>query len=87
MILPGSVFVTFLLLPLLAHFGLLPRAAFLVHPVEPPLTLIRAAYVESEVRDLLFGVVGSTVWCGAAWWWGCASLERSMRDTRASGGR
>lgn len=87
MILPGSVFVTFLLLPLLAHFGMVPRAPFFAHPVEPSLTLIRAAYAEHDERDLLFGAVGSIVWCGVAWWWGRSSLERSMRDTRASGGR
>ena len=87
MILPGSVFVTFLLLPLLAHFGMSPRAPFLLHPVEPPLTLIRAAYVEPAAGELLFGTLGSIAWCGVAWRWGRASLERSMRDTRASGGR
>lgn len=87
MILPGSLFVTFLLLPLLAHFGMLPRAPFLIHPVEPALTLIRAAYGGTTALDLVFAAAGSLAWCGVAWWWGRSSLERSMRDTRASGGR
>ena len=43
-LLPASLVVTLLLLPLLAHVGFAPRSLFLLHPIEPPLTLIRAAY-------------------------------------------
>jgi fluoroquinolone transport system permease protein len=44
LILPATVFATVLLLPLLPHFGLAPRALFLIHPLEPSLALVRAAY-------------------------------------------
>ena len=87
LILPGSVFVTFLLLPLLAHFGLASRELFLVHPIEPPLTLVRASYSGAPAVDVAFGGVGSLVWCLVAWQWGTASITRAMRDTRATGGR
>ncbi|HJU43254.1 MAG TPA: hypothetical protein VJ691_10585 [Vicinamibacterales bacterium] len=87
MILPGSVFVTVLLLPLLPHFGLMPRGVLIVHPVEPALTLLRAAYHPPGVVDVGFGIGGSLAWCVAAWRWGRDGIERAMRDTRASGGR
>lgn len=87
MILPGSVFVTFLLLPLLAHFDLWPRAVFLLHPVEPPLTMIRAGYAEISVPNLVFSIAGSFAWCAVAWWWGRAGITALMRSTEATGGR
>lgn len=87
MILPGSVFVTVLLLPLLPHFGLMPRGLLILHPVEPALTLLRAGYAAPAAVDVWFGIAGSLVWCTAAWWWGNHGISRAMRDTRASGGR
>lgn len=87
LILPASVFVTFLLMPLLPHFGLLPRAPFVVHPVEPALTLVRGGYTTLTTTELVFGVVGSFVWCAVAWRWGTASVARAMRATEATGGR
>ena len=38
-LLPASLVVTLLLLPLLAHVGFAPRSLFFLHPIEPPLTL------------------------------------------------
>lgn len=87
LILPGSVFVTFLLLPLLAHFGMASRQLFLLHPIEPPLTLVRASYAGASMVDAAFGAVGSLLWCLAAWHWGTASITRAMRNTVATGGR
>ena len=87
MLLPAAAFVALLLLPLLPHFGLAPRAPFLVHPIEPALTLIRAGYGESNGAMLVFGVVGSMVWSAVAFLWGRRSVGRLMRDTRAAGGR
>ena len=87
MLLPASVFVAALLLPLLPHFGLAPRMAFLLHPTEPALTLIRAGYRATAAIDMAFGVVGSVIWGTIAYRWGVRSLVALMRDTRASGGR
>jgi fluoroquinolone transport system permease protein len=87
LVLPASVFVTFLLLPLLPHFGLVPRAPFLMHPVEPALTLLRGAYTPLTPLDALFGGVGSMIWGGLAWRWGSARVARVMRETTATGGR
>jgi fluoroquinolone transport system permease protein len=87
MLLPASVFVAGLLLPLLPHFGLGPRAPFLMHPIEPALTLIRAGYGAGSAGEVIFGVLGSVFWSAVAFAWGRNRVARLMRDTRAGGGR
>lgn len=87
LLLPASVVVSFLLVPLLPHFGLAPRAFVLLHPIEPCLTLIRAGYGPTSRRDLVFGVAGALVWSAVAFIWGRNRVRRLMRDTRATGGR
>lgn len=87
LLLPASVIVTLLLLPLLPHFGLAPRALFLVHPIEPALTLIRAAYGETSVANIAFGVLGSSWWGAITFLWGQRRVGRLMQDTVATGGR
>ena len=62
LLLPASAFVALLLLPLLPHFGLAPRLPFFVHPLEPPMTLIRAGYGVVDRIDVAFGVLGSFGW-------------------------
>jgi fluoroquinolone transport system permease protein len=87
LLLPASAIVTLLLLPLLPHFGLAPRALFLLHPIEPPLTLIRAAYGAGGPAALAFGAAGSAFWTAVAFRWARPRVGRLMRDTRAGGGR
>lgn len=87
LILPGSVLVTFLLTPLLAHVGLMSRAPFLVHPVEPALTLLRVAYGRAGGWETGYAVFAGAGWCVVAWRWGNASLRQMMRRTAATGGR
>jgi len=87
LILPGSVLVTFLLLPLLPHFGLVPRGPFFVHPVEPALTLLRLSYGSAGRVEAVYGVLAGAVWCAISWHWGSAAIRRVMRQTAATGGR
>lgn len=87
LLLPASVVVSFLLLPLLPHFGLGPRALVMLHPIEPSLTLMRAGYRHASMGDLAFGVAGSIGWSAVAFIWGRNRVSRLMRDTRATGGR
>ena len=87
LILPGSVLVTFLLLPLLAHAGLSPRGPFLLHPVEPSLALLRSAYGHATAGEIVYGVSAGLAWCAIAWRWGSVSIRNVMRHTAATGGR
>ncbi len=87
LLLPASVIVTVLLLPLVGHFGLTPRVLLSWHPMEPAITLVRAAYEPTAIRELLFGVVGSATWAYVAFRLAQSAVTQLMRDTRASGGR
>jgi fluoroquinolone transport system permease protein len=87
LLLPASLVVTLLLLPLLPHFGLAPRSLFLLHPIEPAVTLVRAAYGGTGFGEAAFGVFGSIVWGAIAFIWGRSRVSRLMRDTLATGGR
>jgi fluoroquinolone transport system permease protein len=87
LLLPASVFVTLLLLPLLPHFGLAPRLPFLVHPLDPPLTLLRAAYGGLDRTEIAYGLLGSLAWSVMAFGWGRNRVCSVMQNTRASGGR
>ena len=86
-LLPASAFVGLLLLPLLPHFGLAPRWPFLVHPLEPPMILLRAAYGLLDPTEVVFGIAGSIGWSALAFMWGRNRVRALMQNTRASGGR
>ena len=87
LLLPASVVVTFLLLPLIPHFGLGPRALVILHPIEPSLTLLRVGYGATSRSDFVFGMVGSIAWSSIAFVWGRNRVGRLMQDTGATGGR
>jgi fluoroquinolone transport system permease protein len=65
-LMPSAVAVTLLSLPMLPLFGLADRALFLLHPVEPSVTLMRAAFGVASPADLAYGVLGSLAWTAAA---------------------
>ena len=87
LILPGSVLVTFLLLPLFAHAGLTSHVPFVLHPVEPALALLRGSYGNASALEIAYGMVTGIAWCVIAWRWGSASIGGVMRRTAATGGR
>jgi fluoroquinolone transport system permease protein len=87
LLLPASVVLSVLLLPLIPHFGLGPRTLVMLHPIEPALTLMRAGYGAASRSEIMFGVVGSIGWSSLAFVWGRTRVGRLMRDTRATGGR
>jgi fluoroquinolone transport system permease protein len=87
LLLPASLVVTLLLLPLLPHFGLAPRWPFLLHPIEPALAMIRAGYAAPGGAGAAFAAIGTIVWCAVAFAAGRRGVARCMHDTRAAGGR
>jgi fluoroquinolone transport system permease protein len=83
LLLPASVLVTALLLPLLFHFGLVPRALVVGHPLDPPLALMRAGYGEVRRAELLYGVFGSAAWGALAFSWGRSRVARLLAESGA----
>ena len=80
---PSVVLVTALLLPLLAHFGVMSRMPFLVHPVEPPLALMRAAYQPAGGPELAYAVAGTLAWVAVSYVWARRQFVRFI--VRAAG--
>lgn len=87
LLLPASVIVTLLLLPLLGHFALTSSVVWAWHPMAPAIVLIRGAYDPIGLAESILGVVGAMAWATGAFRLATVSAERLMRDTRASGGR
>lgn len=83
LLIPSVGLVMFLLLPLLPHLGLTGRLPFHLHPVEPAMTLLRAAYRGATLWEIVYGIIGSLGWCAASFVW----ARRRFRDfvVRAAG--
>ncbi|MDE3000630.1 MAG: ABC transporter permease [Gemmatimonadota bacterium] len=64
-LIPSVLYVIALLLPLLSHFGLANRLIFLLHPMEPAMELMRAAYLPTGVWEMVYAAAGAAAWmCG-----------------------
>lgn len=61
-ILPSGLLVAVLALPLLDHLALVQSPLFYLHPVQPALVLLRAAFAPAEAWQIAYGVVGSLGW-------------------------
>jgi len=87
LLLPASLVVMLLLLPLVPHFGLASRTPFLLHPLEPAMALIRAGYGAGGAGEIAYGLGGSVVWVVVAFLLGRRAVRQLMRNTQATGGR
>ena len=63
-LIPSVLYVTALLLPLLPHFGLADRTVFYLHPAQPALVLMRAAYMPKGAWEMVYGVAAGLGWVG-----------------------
>jgi fluoroquinolone transport system permease protein len=63
-LLPSVLIVMALWLPLLDHFGLVHSPLFYLHPVQPALVLMRAAFAPAQPWEIVYGVAGSLFWLG-----------------------
>jgi fluoroquinolone transport system permease protein len=82
-LLPSVPVVMFLMLPLLAHFGLVDRRLFWFHPAAPGLLLLQAACAPSSNGEIAYGVLGSLAWLGAGFTWARRRFDRFV--VRAAG--
>lgn len=83
-LLPSGVMVLLLILPLIDYFGLWKSAIFYLHPVQPALVLMRAAFVAVEPREIAYGVLGSLFWLGLSFAWAHRIFHRFV--VRSAGG-
>ncbi len=83
-LLPSGVVVMLLMLPLIDYFALWESAIFYLHPVQPALVLMRAAFVSVEPWEIAYGVFGSLLWLGLSFAWAHRIFHRFV--VRAAGG-
>lgn len=63
-LMPSVVVVTFLILPLLPHFGLTSPWLFYLHPTWPALRLLEAAYVPVSSGEITYATGAALLWLG-----------------------
>lgn len=61
-LLPSVMMVTFLLVPMVPHLGLLESWIFYLHPLEPGMVLMRAAYLETSTAQVMLALIGMVIW-------------------------
>ena len=82
-LMPSVLITAALELPLLAHFEVMSRGPLLLHPVEPALALMRAAYEPVASGELVYGFVAGVAWLGISYAWARREFERFI--VRAAG--
>lgn len=80
-LLPSVPVVLFLMLPLLAHFGLVDRRLFRLHPAAPGLALLQAACAPASPGEIAWGVLGSLAWLGLGFAWARRRFDRFIVGT------
>lgn len=74
-LLPSVIIVMLLMLPLVDFFGLWQSPIFYLHPLQPMLVLMYAAYALATPAEIAYGVVGSLFWYGLLFWWAWRSYD------------
>ncbi|HEV8191785.1 MAG TPA: hypothetical protein VGP82_09920 [Ktedonobacterales bacterium] len=72
------------MLPLLDHFGLVRSPLFYLHPVQPALVLMRAAFAPAQPWQIVYGVLGSAFWLWLAYIWDLGTAQ--LRPFRCAHG-
>lgn len=65
-LLPSVLMVTFLMVPLAPHLGLLDSWLLYLHPLEPGMALMRAAYLETSAAQVMLALIGMVIWIAAS---------------------
>ncbi len=64
---PSFAWTTLLMVPMLVYLGDWRHDLIYLHPIEAPLSLLRAAFDPAAVGGRLYGVVASCLWIGLAY--------------------
>jgi fluoroquinolone transport system permease protein len=82
-LLPSVGYLMLLMLPLIDYAGLWQSSAFYLHPVQPALRLLRAAFMPVEPWQIVYGLVGSLFWTAVAFAWARRAFQQFV--VRAAG--
>jgi fluoroquinolone transport system permease protein len=68
-LLPSVAYLMLLMLPLIDYSGLWQSAIFYLHPVQPALWLLRAAFMPVAPWQIVYGLLASVFWTAVAFIW------------------
>jgi fluoroquinolone transport system permease protein len=80
-LLPSIAFVTALMLPAIDQVNLWENAVFYIHPVFPPLILMRSAFTSIGLGDTIYGLLGSLFWVGLSFIWAKRTFHQFITRT------
>ncbi|HEU4326356.1 MAG TPA: ABC transporter permease [Roseiflexaceae bacterium] len=78
-LMPSTLYVTLLWLPLLAYTVQWRPWPLLLHPLSGPLALVEAAFAPAESTQLLYGLAASALWVAMLGVWAQKRLESTAR--------
>lgn len=64
----GIAIATLVVPPLLLHFGAVSGWLYYLHPLQPYLSLMTAAFTPLPGREILYGFVAGALWLALAYW-------------------
>ncbi|MBL8155950.1 MAG: ABC transporter permease [Anaerolineae bacterium] len=79
-LLPSVIVVMLLMLPLVGFFELWHSPIFYLHPLQPTLVLMRAAYAPATPAEIAYGVLGSLFWYGVLFAWARRAFDRVIME-------
>jgi fluoroquinolone transport system permease protein len=82
-ILPSGIIVFGLVLPLADHVGWWRSPIFYLHPIQPALVLLRAAFEPMAPWRIAYGLLGALLWLGISAVWAYRTFDRFV--VRAAG--
>jgi fluoroquinolone transport system permease protein len=82
-LLPSVAYLILLMLPLIDYAGLWQSVVFYLHPLQPALLLLRAAFMPAAPWQIVYGLVGSLFWTAVAFAWARHAFQQFV--VRAAG--
>jgi fluoroquinolone transport system permease protein len=80
-LLPSVGYLILLMLPLIDYAGLWQSPLFYLHPVQPSLLLLRAAFMPVAPAQIVFGLVGALFWTAVAYVWARRTFQHFVVRT------
>jgi fluoroquinolone transport system permease protein len=81
---PSCVYLVILCIPFIPLSGLADAPLYYLHPLQPPLSLIKAAFAPVARWELIYGVVCSAVWFVPCFAWGLRAFDRFVIAKRGA---
>jgi fluoroquinolone transport system permease protein len=82
-LLPSVLFVLLMILPIIDHLDVWRSPIFYLHPIQPMLVLMRSASGGAMSWEIIYGLIGSSVWFAISFVWARRNFHRFV--VRAAG--